>query len=1225
MTLAVGRLADADSGRPLGTVFAVTRRLALTAFHCISGRADVSTTRALCIWPTGKSDASVLDGDELNDVALLRLTQTLPRALDTVPLSADVAVHERFVAPGAPGELIELPVVAMSGEITWPDGRLPDGARAIQLVCTESAAGLSLHGLSGAPVLTGEPSKAVGLIRWNPPSADNPYLAAGSIVYASPAALIIQRWPELPQSEDLGALISRLTDRSSARDPAMLSADIRALLVSGGLGIDKQDLSVMSTGDAHQLIVIDTGQVIIRTVRDLRVTATVALAEQELADAVVTRSYRTRQRYAAVLTDGAQWRLYQRLEHEMQQVDSTTASPRAPGDLLGWLEAILATGRDIAPSRYEIERKLGATSPSYKLDATELATIYVRNRDQPTVQVKRRMWAKLLTTASGISFADDDYLFIDHTLLVAMAKLIGHAVLGIPMDDPRISAAALMSGERFAEAGIGGVIEADFFEWVTEVPGGDRFILNLARRLARFDWSHVEHDVLKHLYESIIPQATRHQLGEYYTPDWLAEKIIADTVTDPLNQRALDASCGSGTFLFHAVRSYLAAAEATGIANTNAISGLVRHVVGIDVHPVAVTLARVTYLLAIGSRRLENRPPFSVPVYLSDSMRWGQELELTLDTYEGLSIPTRLDPESFVTEPVPLGRPGFAAQLNFPDRVIADVERFDQLVANLANLTTLRRHKTTDAALAAIFQRFRIRDYDQADLTHTFERMCELHDQGKDHIWGYYVRNVARPAWLTKPDNRVDVLVGNPPWLVQRYMTKLQQKSFRTMSVNRELWAGGTLATNQDLAALFITRCIELYLRPGGHFGYVMPRAVLDSPDQDMESTYAGFRAGSYPAPAEPVKVAFAQGWDLYRIKPAFFPLPPGVVFGRRQQRNQGAVPLPRTREEWSGRFDTRYASWADAAPHISRITAEAAPALTGGPSAYAARFAQGANFVPYFLFNIDIRETSPLGMGADQVAVTSRRSKNEKAPWKDLRSQNGMVEREFVRPLYTGESIMPFRRLSPKSNAIVPWDGQCLVPEDPRRLEMYQGLARWWRAAETLWNRYRKNEDFSLLHQLNFRRKLSNQLLVTGHRVVYGGSGMYMAAAIVSGPGAVVEHQLYWGLMDSLDEARFLTAILNSTVATMAIRHLQKRGEHNPRHVGKKVFKLPIPLYDPEDAAHAQLVALADHAEQIADSTELPVTRFELQRKYVRQTLERDGVAADIDAVVKTLLDVTI
>jgi hypothetical protein len=86
----------------------------------------------------------------------------------------------------------------------------------------------------------------------------------------------------------------------------------------------------------------------------------------------------------------------------------------------------------------------------------------------------------------------------------------------------------------------------------------------------------------------------------------------------------------------------------------------------------------------------------------------------------------------------------------------------------------------------------------------------------------------------------------------------------------------------------------------------------------------------------------------------------------------------------------------------------------------------------------------------------------------------------------------------------------------------------------------------------------------------------------------------------------------------------MQARGEHNPRDFDKYVFQVPIPLYDPSDAAHAELVVLAEHAEQLATAVELPAVRFERQRKLIRDVLVSDGVAEDIDAIVKTLIDAT-
>lgn len=67
----------------------------------------------------------------------------------------------------------------------------------------------------------------------------------------------------------------------------------------------------------------------------------------------------------------------------------------------------------------------------------------------------------------------------------------------------------------------------------------------------RFAWSNVDQDILKILYETFIGTETRKRLGEYYTPDWLAEAVISETIKEPLATHVLDAACGSGTFLFY--------------------------------------------------------------------------------------------------------------------------------------------------------------------------------------------------------------------------------------------------------------------------------------------------------------------------------------------------------------------------------------------------------------------------------------------------------------------------------------------------------------------------------------------------------------------------------------------------------------------------------------------------------------------------------------------------
>lgn len=1013
---------------------------------------------------------------------------------------------------------------------------------------------------------------------------------------------------------DLDALAKRLANRDAKRTEANVQSDLHALLLAAPLELEEEDLRddevilEQQAGGGHR-IDVEAGFCVFEVKRDLRKGNVRSDATKQLARYVRARSEQTLQRYVGVLLDGVEWNLFLLVDGELRstsvfELDFT--KPDVDG-LCVWLEAVLGTVHKITPAPREIARRLGAESPAHALDFTELATLYQKNRHVSSVRLKRELWARLLTTAFGTGFTDSDELFVDHTLLVVTAEIIAHAVIGLDPTAEDVSAASLVSGQLFANAQVFGVVEPDFFDWIVEVSGGDRFVKTLARRLARFAWHEVEHDVLKVLYEGVISARQRKQLGEYYTPDWLAERVVDATVTQPLNQRVLDPACGSGTFLFHAIRHYLEATAVANIENNAALLGLTQKVIGMDIHPVAVTFARVTYLLAIGTARLASphRPALSVPVYLGDSIQWGQER--TLFTANALIVPATDSGQLFATE------------LRFPASAINNAGQFDLMVSELAELASRGRSpKAPVPSLKALFKRYSVPETDQPLLSETFKTLCMLHDTGRNHIWGYYVRNLARPYWLAREPNKVDVLIGNPPWLAYRHMTPEMQKEFRLLSEERGLWAGATVATHQDLSALFILRAVERYLKVRGHFGFLVPLAALS------RRQFAGFRTGKFELRNQQLTIRFAEAWDLHRVKPAFFPVPACAVFGTRADDGV-AVPLPSAAQVWQGRLPQANVRWEQAKPFIElggRDVRRTDELNAAGNSPYRVRFSQGAIVVPRYLFIVEEKPAGPLGAGAGRIGVRSRRSANEKAPWKSMPSLDGSVDRQFVRPLHVGDTLLPYRLLQPLQ-AIIPWDGTRLLRTAEQRA-MYPGLADWWTRAENAWNEGKsKNSKLTLLDQLDYRNKLTNQLpLVRGtYRVVYNKSGMYLAAAIVRDDG-IIDHKLYWGSVTSLDEARYLVAILNSVIMTERLRPLQARGEHNPRDYDMYVWQMPVPLFDPVDARHVRLAQLAELAEKIAVSVPIDgARRFETQRRIIREAIAASDTGRAIEDEVATLL----
>ncbi|MBX3273062.1 MAG: N-6 DNA methylase [Sandaracinaceae bacterium] len=1000
-------------------------------------------------------------------------------------------------------------------------------------------------------------------------------------------------------------LAAKIASRDAPRTEATLQSDVRRLLLDERLGLSDEVLLESPTDEGGR-IDVEVGSTIIEVKKDLRNPRILKDAVRQLCRYVRDREGAHGRRYVGVLTDGAEWRCYLLRDEELQEVGTalTLTSTKPDVDaLLIWLEGVLATARDIRPTPEEISLRLGVGSTAHALDSASLAALYQAHRDDPVVRTKRRLWARLLETALGTQFEDSDALFVEHTLLVNTAEIIAHAVLGLTPET--LAPRSILSGQKFDEAGVHGVVEADFFDWVVEVPKGEAFVRTLARRLARFDWRAVEHDVLKVLYESVIAPETRKKLGEYYTPDWLAQKVVEVAVPAPLEARVLDPACGSGTFLFHLVRRYLAAGEGEGRTTRALLEGLTAHVLGMDLHPVAVTLARVTYLLAIGPERLSReRDPIRIPVFLGDSMQWGKARPNLWSKYE-LRVP--VDDQRELT----------TSDLVFPQSLLGDPRTFDELVSQLADLATRPRKVGARPSLNALFHRLAIAKEDQPTITATFALLCRLHDEGRDHIWGYYIRNLARPEWLARPENQVDALVGNPPWLAYRHMPAEMQAEFRDMSEARSLWHGRKLATNQDLSSLFVVRAMELYLRRGGRFAFVMPSAVLD------RQQYAGFRSGSYAGRQDQLTIhaALEAPWDLRKVRPHFFPITASVVFGRR---TSSASAMPAAGERWVGKLKRTNATWEQVAGSIRREGSSTDRDVGEGQprSSYHPRFRQGASVVPRVLFMVERVAAGPLGQVRNRVSVRSMRSANEKKPWKSLPAQEGVVESEFVYRVYFGESVLPFRTLPP-FEAVLPVDGRRIL--DDGSIEGYPGLAAWWTQVSHAWEANRSaSTTLSLREQLDYHGKLSGQLPLASsarERVVYTKSGMHLAAARLSEPRAIIDHSLYWAAVGSAAEGQFLCAILNAPVVTELVRPLMSYGK-DERHIDKYVWMLPIPDFTPSAPLHAELAALGAEAEAlVAGWSPAKPQHFARQRAAIRDLLARSQVGQAIEAAVRELL----
>jgi hypothetical protein len=185
-----------------------------------------------------------------------------------------------------------------------------------------------------------------------------------------------------------------------------------------------------------------------------------------------------------------------------------------------------------------------------------------------------------------------------------------------------------------------------------------------------------------------------------------------------------------------------------------------------------------------------------------------------------------------------------------------------------------------------------------------------------------------------------------------------------------------------------------------------------------------------------------------------------------------------------------------------------------------------------------------------------------------------------------------------------------------------FAGLHGWMSTAEAIWNDNAESRSMKLIDRWNYHNELGAQFPIPPLRVVYAKAGTLPAACLVR-DASIIDHKLYWCAPASVNEAAYLSAILNSETSRSRTASLQSRGQWGARDFDKVIFTLPIPRFDISQPLHNELSAAAAEAERISAAFELPESvKFQRARKLIRDALTESGIAPHIDELVARLLD---
>lgn len=381
-------------------------------------------------------------------------------------------------------------------------------------------------------------------------------------------------------------------------------------------------------------------------------------------------------------------------------------------------------------------------------------------------------------------------------------------------------------------------IEGDYFTWYLEELDNEtaNAIADLARGLADYEPAtpvlepEYTRDLLKRLYQNLVPKKIRHDLGEYYTPDWLAELVLDEAgltveefeklareksdLTKPLNIRVLDPACGSGTFLVLTMKRFREFAEAHYLKDILS-NYMLNNVVGFDLNPLAVLTSRTNYLLSIADLLTYAKGPIEIPIYLADSL-----LVETRTTLTGVSYAIRT----------------YVGVFELPKSVV-DKGMLGRLLESVDRCVRLRY--TPKEFSEGIRQELRLNEEEVRLVSGLYKTFLKLEEGGKNHVWTAIIKNAFAPLTIINSFGKFNCVIGNPPWINWESLPEDYRERSRNLWDSYGLLKGkgtGLGKVNRETATLFISRCLDRFVEDEGMLSFLLPLTVFKA------QAGAGFR-----------------------------------------------------------------------------------------------------------------------------------------------------------------------------------------------------------------------------------------------------------------------------------------------------------------------------------------------------------------------------------------------
>jgi hypothetical protein len=764
------------------------------------------------------------------------------------------------------------------------------------------------------------------------------------------------------------------------------------------------------------------------------------------------------------------------------------------------------------------------------------------------------------------------YLFALNTYIALVAKLVAALSLSNPSQnvtspvsttDAKIQ--ALESGQLFLDAGISNMLVGDFFSWYrddTHWPAFESSIGMLIATLSNvsFDVTRKDpdttRDLFKGLYQTFVPKALRHALGEYYTPDWLAAHAL-DMIGWTPSDGLLDPTCGSGTFVLEAVRRRL---TRNGFQDASA---LLADLYGIDLNPLAVLAARASLVVFLAPY-LDPHKPVHLPVFLADAINTasadGPVYRHTLLTEQG------------------------AMSFSVP-KVLVEDERFYSIMFRSRELAEAR-YAPVDIVriVGAEYALDHLSPAESKAWLATITTLAELCASGWDSIWAAILADRFAAAAIPP----VQFIAGNPPWvkwshLPPEYAAFIKDRCLQLGVFSQDRWVGGI---ESDISTVITYEALDKWLAPGGKMAFFITGTVF------ANESSQGFRRFHLRHRCLRAKVVAVEDFDALAPFEGVANFPTLLLLER-----DGVTEYPVPYRIWTpqmlnGNAVRTFAS-ADGFRHsanLEELLAAPVPGTDAGP------WLKGTGSEHHLWQKLfgpeEPHYRARKGVTTDRNGIFFVRLLDVAPDGKTCRIQNdpgagrrpgiprvtAVVETEHVFPLLRGRGVGQFSAApDPDYRILLPqreMHGDAQLPETAHHTYSFLKQFKDELEQRGSYKRYQKEKPYWSLWTVGTYTFSEFKVLwkeMSGKRFSAAYVGRYEDPLL--GERLVIpDHKLYFVPIDTEDEAAYLTAFLNSPMISGAISAYAAQ-----LSLGTSVVEyLNIPAFTPSDPWHQQLAELA-------------------------------------------------